>query len=128
MSSISVVNPRFQENQHTEIKCSVGLRELILRNWSEADLVKFDDITYNHGFNTSHEYMIDSIVNKLNIHRSDAAAAHRLRDRLYKRKIFMEIDADYQLMKKYYKNLETNDTFRSLRRMRLELYDELMSR
>ena len=127
MSSISVVNPRFPENQYTKIKCTAGLRELISRNWSEADLVKFDDITYNHGFNTSHEYMIDSIVNKLNVHRASREAAHRLRDRLYKRKMFMEIDADYQLMKKYYKNLDTNETFHSLRRMRLELYDELTS-
>ena len=90
-------------------------------------MVKFDDITYNHGFNTSHEYMIDSIVNKLNVHRASVEAAYRLRDRLYKRKMFMEIDADYQLMKKYYKNLDTNETFHSLRRMRLELYDELTS-
>ena len=127
MSSISVVNPRFPENQYTKIKCGAGLRELISRNWSEADLVKFDDITYGHGFNSSHEYMIDSIVNKLNVHRAREEAAHRLRDRLYKRKMFMEIDADYQLMKKYYKNLDTNETFHSLRRMRLELYDELTS-
>ncbi len=110
--SISIPNNRFPENQRTEIKCRDGLRELISRNWSETDLVKFDDITYDHGFNSSHELMIDSIMNNV-------------QDRLYKRKIFLEIDADYQLMKKYYKNLETNDTFHALRKMRRELYDEL---
>ena len=128
MPSISVVNSRFPENQYTKIKCTAGLSEFISRNWSEADLVKFDDITYDHGFTTSHEYMIDTIVNKLNARRASAETACRLRDRLYKRKMFMEIDADYQLIKKYYKNLDTNDTFRSLCRMRLELYDELTSR
>ena len=127
MSSFSITNVRFPENQYTKIKCTDGLRELISRNWSEADLVKFDDITYNHGFNTTHEYMIESIVHESNIHRTRAETARRLRDRLYKRKIFLEIDADYQLMKKHYKNLETNETFHSLRRMRLELYDELTS-
>jgi len=116
-----VKNPRFQENQHTKIKCGARLREIILRNWSETDLVKFDDITYNHGFNTAHELMIDSIFNNIEANR-------RFQDRIYKRKMFLEIDADYQLMKKNYKNLETNETFRSLRRMRRELYDELTSR
>jgi hypothetical protein len=114
-----IANPRFPENQYTKIACGAGLRELILRNWSEADLVKFDDITYNHGFNTSHELMIDSIVNNVEMNRKN-------QDRLYKRKVFDEIDADYKLMKKYYKNLDTNETFRSLSRMRRELYDELM--
>jgi hypothetical protein len=119
--ALSIANPRFPENQHTEIKCGAGLRELVLRNWSEADLVKFDDITYNHGFNTDHELMIDSIVNKLD-------ASRKVQDRLYKRQIFDAIDADYKLMKKYYKNLDTNETFHSLRKMRRELYDELTTR
>jgi hypothetical protein len=114
--ALSITNPRFPVNQRTEIKCGTGLRELVLRNWSEVDLVKFDDITYNHGFNTSHEYMIDSILE----------ASRKVQDRLYKRKVFDAIDSDYKLMKKYYKNLDTNETFRSLRRMRRELYDELM--
>jgi hypothetical protein len=118
MSSISIANSRFPENQYTKIKCCDGLRELISRNWSEADLVKFDDITYNHGFNVLNELMIDSIFNNIETER-------KFQDRLYKRKIFMEIDADYQLMKKYYKNLETNETFHRLRKMRRQLYDEL---
>ncbi len=118
--SILIPNGRFPENQYTKIKCGVGLRELISRNWSEADLVKFDDITYNRGFNASHELMIDSIFNNIE-------AGRKLQDRLYKRRIFLEIDADYQLMKKYYKNLDTNETFHSLRKMRRQLYDELTS-
>lgn len=120
MSSFSITNSRFPENQYTKIKCSAGLRELILQNWSKADLEKFDDITYGHGFNTSHEYMIESIFNNIETER-------RLIDRLHKRRMFVAIDADYKLMKKHYKNLDTNETFRSLRRMRKELYDELMS-
>lgn len=118
--SISIPNTRFSENQRTKIKCRDGLRELISRNWSEADLVKFDDITYDHGFNTYHELMIDSIFNNIDAER-------KFQDRLYKRKIFLEIDADYQLMKKYYKNLDTNETFHILRKMRRQLYDELTS-
>lgn len=118
--SISIPNTRFSENQRTQIKCSAGLRELISRNWSEADLVKFDDITYNHGFNVTNELTIDSIFNSIE-------EGNKLQDRLYKRKIFLEIDADYKLMKKYYKNLETNETFHRLRKMRRQLYDELAS-
>lgn len=120
MSSIFIANARFPENQYTKIKCCASLRELISRNWSEADLVKFDDITYNHGFNSSHELLIDSIFNNIE-------AMNKFQDRLYKRKIFLEIDADYKLMKKYYKNLETNETFHRLRKMRRQLYDELAS-
>ena len=122
MSSFSITNSRFPENQYTKIKCSAGLRELILRNWSKADLEKFDDITYGHGFNTSHELMIDSIVNNVEMNRNN------IQDRLYKRKVFDAIDSDYKLMKKYYKNLDTNETFHALRRMRRELYDELTTR
>ena len=120
MSFVVVKNPRFTENQYTKIKCCAGLRELISRNWSEADLVKFDDITYNHGFNVTNELTIDSIFNRIE-------EGNILHDRLYKRKIFLEIDADYKLMKKYYKNLDTNETFHRLRKMRRQLYDELAS-
>jgi hypothetical protein len=120
MSSILIPNGRFTENQYTKIKCGAGLRELILRNWSESDLLKFDDITYNHGFNASNELMVDSIFNNIE-------TMNKFQDRLYKRKIFLEIDADYKLMKKYYKNLDKNETFHRVRKMRRQLYDELTS-
>ena len=120
MSSISIVNNRFTENQYTKIKCSTGLRELILNNWSEAELLKLDDITYNHGFNVLNELMIDSIFNNIEVGR-------KLQERLYKRKMFLEIDADYRLMKKHYPNLDKNETFHRLRKMRRQLYDELTS-
>lgn len=119
--SISIPNTRFPENRRTEIKCREGLRELISRNWSETDLVKFDDITYNHGFNSANELMIDTIFTNIE-------ACNNFHDRLYKRKMFIAIDADYKLMKKYYKNLDKNETFIRVCKMRRQLYDELTLR
>ena len=114
MNRYEIVNPRYHGNRsyHTTARCSLGLNEIVGRNWTPEALCKFDDILLDHAFNTQNEQMIESVVNKIRLQNE------------YKERIAVFLD----LNERYKQILADSKLLGTLKIERQALYSELKER